>query len=287
VGAVRRLARTLPSCYRWPARAGARAWAQVGGTGGALDTGDCRVTIPAGAHARFGLRVRLQHAPVAAAWLRCRGRGRLAQLHRARAQRADPGGTYLVCDAAHVPLADRSFDGILCLDVLEHVTNERAVLAETARLLKPGGTLVLTVPHSGLLAGLDSPNLFGRLVHATRRGLFPPEIAATGCHRHYAVDGLAVDDLRALVGNAFTLVRVRRTGLGVAELVHLPGLLLFRWLLQIEPLYAGAAFAYYTVYVLEDVVPARPGWIPLAVGRQARRDVARSADSASAGTYAD
>jgi 2-polyprenyl-6-hydroxyphenyl methylase/3-demethylubiquinone-9 3-methyltransferase len=90
-----------------------------------------------------------------------------------------------VCNAAHVPLADRRFDGILCLDVLEHVTNERAVLAETARLLKPGGTLVLTVPLSGVLAGPNSLNIFGRLVHATRRGLFPPEIAAAGCHRHY------------------------------------------------------------------------------------------------------
>jgi SAM-dependent methyltransferase len=170
-----------------------------------------------------------------------------------------------VCNAAHVPLADRSFDGILCLDVLEHVTNERAVLAETARLLKPGGTLVLTVPLSGVLAGLDSPNLFGRLVHATRRGRFPPEIAAAGCHHHYAVedlavedlavDDLAVDDLRALVSDAFTLVRVRRTGLGVAELVDLPALVLFRWLIRVEPLYAVAAFAYYTVYLLEDVVP--------------------------------
>src|SRR5260221_14656781 len=35
----------------------------------------------------------------------------------ARVRRADPGGTYLVCDAVHVPLADRNFDGILCLDV--------------------------------------------------------------------------------------------------------------------------------------------------------------------------
>jgi SAM-dependent methyltransferase len=187
-----------------------------------------------------------------------------------RAQRAEPGGPYLVCDAAHVPLADRSFDGILCLDVLEHVTTERAVLAETARLLKPGGTLVLTVPQSGLLADLDSLNIFGRLVHATRRGRFPPEITATGCHHHYAVDDLAVDDLRALVSDAFTLVRVRRTGLGVAELVHLPALVLFRWLLRVEPLYAGAAFAYYTVYLLEDVVPlGQAGFHLLLVARRA------------------
>jgi SAM-dependent methyltransferase len=244
-------------------RAGARAWAEVGGTGGALDTGDYRVAVPAGVRARSGLRVRLQYAPVAAVWLLFHGRGRFVQLHRA--QRADPGGTHLVCDAAHVPLADRSFDGILCLDVLEHVTNERAVLAETARLLKPGETLVLTVPHSGLLAGLDSLNLFGRLVHATRRGLFPPGIAATGCHRHYAVD-----DLRALVRGAFTLVRVRRTGFGVAELVHLPVLVLFRWLIWVEPLYVVAAFAYYAVYLLEDVVPLGPaGYHLLLVARRA------------------
>lgn len=199
----------------------------------------------------------------------------------ARARRADPGGTYLICDAAHVPLADRSFDGILCLDVLEHVTNERAVLAETARLLKPGGTLVLTVPHRGLLAGLDSLNLFGRFVRATRRGPFPPEIAATGCHRHYSVD-----DLRALLGDALTPVRVRSTGLGVAELVHLPALVLFRWLIQVEPLYAVAAFAYYTVYLLEDVVPLGPaGYHLLMVARRA--EASRGADSASAGTYAD
>jgi hypothetical protein len=44
---------------------------------------------------------------------------------------------------------------------------------------------VLTVPLSGVLAGPNSLNIFGRLVHATRRGLFPPEIAAAGCHRHY------------------------------------------------------------------------------------------------------
>lgn len=212
----------------------------------------------------LGCAFRLQHAPVAAVWLLFHGRGRLAQLHRAH--RADPGGTYLVCDAAHVPLADRSFDGILCLDVLEHVTNERAVLAETARLLKPGGTLVLTVPQSGLLAGLDSLNLFGRLVHATRRGRFPPEIAAAGCHRHYAVD-----DLRALVRDAFTLVRVRRTELGVAELVHLPMLVLFRWLIRVEPLYAAAAFAYYTVYLVEYVVSLGPaGYHLLLVARRAK-----------------
>jgi hypothetical protein len=45
---------------------------------------------------------------------------------------------------------------------------------------------------------------------------------------------------------------------------------LFRWLLQVEPLYAGAAFAYYTVYLLEDVVPlGQAGYYLLLVARRA------------------
>ena len=76
--------------------------------------------------------------------------------------------------------------------------------------------------------------------------------------------------MRALLGDAFILVPVRRTGLGLAELVHLPALVLFRWLVQVEPLYAVAAFAYYTVYLLEDVVPLGPaGYHLLMVARRA------------------
>jgi 2-polyprenyl-6-hydroxyphenyl methylase / 3-demethylubiquinone-9 3-methyltransferase len=39
-----------------------------------------------------------------------------------------------------LPFADASFDIVYCCDVLEHVTNLRQVIAETARALKPGGT---------------------------------------------------------------------------------------------------------------------------------------------------
>jgi 2-polyprenyl-6-hydroxyphenyl methylase/3-demethylubiquinone-9 3-methyltransferase len=39
-----------------------------------------------------------------------------------------------------LPFADASFDLVYCCDVLEHVTDLRRVIAETARVLKPGGT---------------------------------------------------------------------------------------------------------------------------------------------------
>ena len=72
------------------------------------------------------------------------------------------------------------------------------------------------------------------------------------------------------MGDAFILVPVRRTGLGLAELIDLAALVLFRWLVQVEPLYAVAAFAYYTAYLLEDVVPLGPaGYHLLMVARRA------------------
>jgi SAM-dependent methyltransferase len=47
-----------------------------------------------------------------------------------------------------VPLPDRSLDFITALDVLEHVPDDAAVVRGFARLLKPGGVAVITVPAS-------------------------------------------------------------------------------------------------------------------------------------------
>lgn len=44
-------------------------------------------------------------------------------------------------------LAAESFDQILCLEVIEHIQDDRAVVRELAALLKPNGTLMISTPY--------------------------------------------------------------------------------------------------------------------------------------------
>ena len=45
------------------------------------------------------------------------------------------------------PYQDQFFDQILIVDFLEHVLNDSSCVSELARVLKPGGTLVVNVPN--------------------------------------------------------------------------------------------------------------------------------------------
>lgn len=58
----------------------------------------------------------------------------------------DYGRLDLVCDILAIPEPDDSFDAILCSEVLEHIPDPSDALGEFARLLRPGGKLILTAP---------------------------------------------------------------------------------------------------------------------------------------------
>jgi SAM-dependent methyltransferase len=171
----------------------------------------------------------------------------------AKAKRRHPQGEYILSSGEDLPLEDASFDGVFLLDVLEHVVHEEAVLSEIRRVLKPGGALVLSVPNRGLLAPLDSLNLYARLVRLTHRGALPPEIMQTGVHRHYSVARL-----RQLLGSDFRVRQVMYSGLGVAELINLPLLVFCRFALSWEWLYQTLQYAYFLAYVLEDLLTLGP-----------------------------
>ena len=135
-------------------------------------------------------------------------------------------GARLLTPGKPMPFEDGSFDTAIIMEVIEHVPDERAVLQDLARVLKPGGKLVLTTPHKGLLTFLDPGNVkfaapgLHRFVHCTllRRKAYyearfgPSRRSSKGMiadfsvdqrpwHRHYTyadIRALAPDELRTV-----------------------------------------------------------------------------------------
>ena len=53
-----------------------------------------------------------------------------------------------LADACNLPVADGTFDTVVCSEVLEHIPDYEAVLEQINRVLKPGGTLAVSVPRA-------------------------------------------------------------------------------------------------------------------------------------------
>ena len=71
----------------------------------------------------------------------------LAAMRLAGEAPRDALGTAVNGDALGLPFADGSFDRVIAAEVLEHVPDHAAAVAELARVLRPGGTLAVTVPR--------------------------------------------------------------------------------------------------------------------------------------------
>lgn len=52
----------------------------------------------------------------------------------------------VLADAQRLPARDATFDAAVSLDAIEHVPDDVAALSEIARVLRPGGVLVMSVP---------------------------------------------------------------------------------------------------------------------------------------------
>lgn len=97
----------------------------------------------------------------------------------------------IVSDIVSIPLPDHSVDAIMCTEVLEHIPDPVAAIKEFARLVKPGGYLLITAP-------------FASLTH------FAPYHFASGLSRffyekHLPENGFAIKDL-SFNGNFFEFV---------------------------------------------------------------------------------
>jgi SAM-dependent methyltransferase len=65
----------------------------------------------------------------------------------AHAGRAYPAVRPLRANLVHLPLADGAIEVVSCLQVIEHLWDQPAFLAECRRVLRPAGTLLLTTPN--------------------------------------------------------------------------------------------------------------------------------------------
>jgi 2-polyprenyl-3-methyl-5-hydroxy-6-metoxy-1,4-benzoquinol methylase len=125
----------------------------------------------------------------------------------------------VICGSVEkLPFLDDSFDAIVMLEVIEHIDSDVAAVNEVRRVLKPGGTLILSTPNVGMFAFLDPYNvrkavqrkfssfynLAARLVRF-ESGQFTDNMER---HRHYRLKELA-----HLLKKDFTIRAVHRGGL--------------------------------------------------------------------------
>lgn len=101
------------------------------------------------------------------------------------------GGGVVRVDGATLPFADRSFDLAVVIDMLEHLRDDGSALAELARVLVPGGELVVNVPHA-------KPGAWLRPVR-DRMGL-------TDAWHGHVRPGYTRESLRGLLGERFEIV---------------------------------------------------------------------------------
>ncbi len=83
---------------------------------------------------------------------------------------------YDVGVAEALPYAAASFDAVVCVDVLEHVSDLKRTIGETARVLRPGGQVMFDTINRNPLAQLVAVALAERVLRLLPRGTHDPEL---------------------------------------------------------------------------------------------------------------
>jgi SAM-dependent methyltransferase len=158
-------------------------------------------------------------------------------------------------DALNLPFGDGTVDAVVMLDIVEHIADPAAALAEARRVLRPGGSLVVSVPHKGPMTPLDPNNAYEAL--RRRWPSWPPldsyDESESGTHRHFTIG-----EIRGLLGPGFAVDRVARTGTGVSEVLQLAARTTFLALLRWRSVYTMLLPLHFVTYLVDDLIPAGP-----------------------------
>jgi ubiquinone/menaquinone biosynthesis C-methylase UbiE len=156
-------------------------------------------------------------------------------------------------DAEHLPFPDRSFDFAWSWGAIHHSADTGRVIAEIARVLRPGGRLALMVYHRNSITFWLNYVLFRGVLQGGLRHETPDELANRWSDgviaRHYTRRGLT-----EVLSPYFTGIRTEVMG-QLGEAVPLPARLR-RWVGPLVPVAARRALL------------RRFGWFLFASGRR-------------------
>jgi SAM-dependent methyltransferase len=107
-------------------------------------------------------------------------------------------------DGALTPFPDAAFDQVVVVDYLEHIPDDGAFADELARILKPGGRVIINVPH------LKPRSLVNRFRHA---------IGLTDQWHGHLRPGYSLDGIRRLLGSRFEIERAVTYSKAFSEMV--------------------------------------------------------------------
>lgn len=117
-----------------------------------------------------------------------------------------------------------AYDTVLCLEVLEHVPRPDRAVRELARVLRPGGRLILSVPHLSRLH--EEPNDFYRYTrYGVERLLACADLEEVEIVAHAGLFSfLAHQASTVLMGLVWSVPGLRQGAYGINRLllVHLP-----------------------------------------------------------------
>ena len=146
----------------------------------------------------------------------------------AMAAAADPGGRYLLGDAAALPFADGAFDTVVAYNSLMDVADMPAAVGEASRVLAPGGRLCVCVTHPTADAGKfqskepDAPFVIAGAYLGRHR--FEDQFERDGLQVTFAGWRYSLEEYaRALEDAGFLLERLREPPAPTAALSARPG----------------------------------------------------------------